>query len=319
MGKEGELWDDSALINAFDHAISTYKKMHNKNKNKSKDDSVEAEVEAEAEGETVMGATSEENGRNLDTARDVDEKSNIAATDTSNLGETSSVPILGDNHHAESQVEQTCQDSTSGQGITNELAGYAYEQGVDEYNQLVSQYNELEEKRLKIWEQLNQFGAWNYQYDATATSAGVPYSNAQDYSMSPYQVSDPSVVCTCCPCFSQCSMAPCTTAPGYSVDESGIGKPCNSHHAEMDRKMPFPCEDGKIHKIAMGAAEKALSSVRTTISGDSNVNEEKERTISEPKQTSGSGTDLTAVLNAWYSAGFYTGKYLAEQSMANQR
>ncbi|CAK9146042.1 unnamed protein product [Ilex paraguariensis] len=28
MGKEGDLWDDSALINAFDDAISKYKKMH---------------------------------------------------------------------------------------------------------------------------------------------------------------------------------------------------------------------------------------------------------------------------------------------------
>jgi hypothetical protein len=25
MGKEGDLWDDSALINAFDNAISSYK------------------------------------------------------------------------------------------------------------------------------------------------------------------------------------------------------------------------------------------------------------------------------------------------------
>ncbi|KAJ6426924.1 hypothetical protein OIU84_022507 [Salix udensis] len=30
MGKEGELWDDSALINAFDDAIFKYKKMHGK-------------------------------------------------------------------------------------------------------------------------------------------------------------------------------------------------------------------------------------------------------------------------------------------------
>ncbi|KAL4313713.1 hypothetical protein S83_049569 [Arachis hypogaea] len=323
MGKEGDLWDDSALINAFDHAISTFKKMH-KNKNNSKDESAGAEAEAEDEAETVMGATAEENGssgdfRNLDTARDVDEKSNIPAADTPDLGETGSVPKLGDDCHAEPQVGHTCQDSTRGQGIQSEHDAYAYAQGVEEYNQLVVQYNELEEKRLKIWEQLNQYSAWNYKYDATATSSGVPYSNVQDYSMSPYQVSDPNVVCTCCPCFSQCSMASCTSAPGCSLDESGVGKPCNSHYVEMDHKMPFPCEDGKIHKIEMGAAEQALSSIRTTISGDSNVNEEKERTISEPKQTSGSGTDLTALLNAWYSAGFYTGKYLAEQSMANRK
>lgn len=35
---------------------------------------------------------------------------------------------------------------------------------------------------------------------------------------------------------------------------------------------------------------------------------EKERNNSEPEQINGSETDLTAVLNAWYSAGFYTGK-----------
>lgn len=37
-------------------------------------------------------------------------------------------------------------------------------------------------------------------------------------------------------------------------------------------------------------------------------NTEKERKNSEPEQTDDSETDLTAVLNAWYSAGFYTGK-----------
>lgn len=37
-------------------------------------------------------------------------------------------------------------------------------------------------------------------------------------------------------------------------------------------------------------------------------NSEKERKNSEPEQIDGSETDLTAVLNAWYSAGFYTGK-----------
>ncbi|XVF11106.1 hypothetical protein REPUB_Repub07fG0240400 [Reevesia pubescens] len=30
MGKEGELWDDSALIDAFDNAMFKYKKMHGK-------------------------------------------------------------------------------------------------------------------------------------------------------------------------------------------------------------------------------------------------------------------------------------------------
>ncbi|KAK6934950.1 Survival motor neuron, Tudor domain [Dillenia turbinata] len=33
MGKEVEIWDDSALLNAFDAAISKYKKMHSKKSN----------------------------------------------------------------------------------------------------------------------------------------------------------------------------------------------------------------------------------------------------------------------------------------------
>lgn len=39
-------------------------------------------------------------------------------------------------------------------------------------------------------------------------------------------------------------------------------------------------------------------------------NSEKEKNKSELDQHNGSETDLTVVLNAWYSAGFYTGKYV---------
>jgi len=37
-------------------------------------------------------------------------------------------------------------------------------------------------------------------------------------------------------------------------------------------------------------------------------NSGKERNNSEPEEINGPETDLAAVLNAWYSAGFYTGK-----------
>ena len=207
--------------------------------------------------------------------RDADEKSNIPATDAPASDETSCVSKLEENHQVESQVDQICLDSTSGQGIESEHNGYAYAQGVDDYNQLVAQYNELEEKRLKILEQLNQYSGWNYQYAATAASSGVHYSNAQDYSTSAYQVSDPNVVCTCCPCFSQCMLSSCTSVPACSLGGSCVAKPCNHHSVEMDHKMSFPFEDDKIHEIAMGAAQRALSTIRTTISDDSNVNEGK--------------------------------------------
>ncbi|NP_001242509.1 uncharacterized protein LOC100799132 [Glycine max] len=304
MGKEGDLWDDSVLINAFDQAISTYNKMHSSGKHKDA-----ASVQEEAK--TLIG----ENGSNFDTTRGAD--TNIPATDALDSGETGNLSKLEENHHTESQVDHL--DSTSGQDIQNAQNGYAYAQAVDGYNQLVVQYYALEEKRLKILEQLNQYGGWNYQNVAADSNSGVPYSNSQDYSATAYQVSDPNAVCTCCPCYSQCLPAPCTSVPGCSLGGSSVSKPCSNLSVEMDRKMSFPCEDGKIHKMAMGAAEKALSTIRTTISGDFNVNEGKERNNSELEEINGSGTDLAAVLNAWYSAGFFTGKYLAEQSIQNKR
>ncbi|MCI93763.1 hypothetical protein A2U01_0115061 [Trifolium medium] len=39
--------------------------------------------------------------------------------------------------------------------------------------------------------------------------------------------------------------------------------------------MSIPREDGKVCEMAMGAAERAPSTIRTTISGDPNVNEGK--------------------------------------------
>lgn len=308
MAKQGDLWDDSALINAFDQAISTYKKMHRSGKHKDG---------TPQEAETVI----EENGANvefpsLDTTRDADEKGNTSTADAPDLGETGNESKLEENLCAESLVDQRV-DSTTGQDMQSVQNGYVHAEGVDGYNQLLAQYYELEEKRVKILEQLNQYGGWNYQNVAAASSSGVPYSNSQDYST--YQVSDPNAVCACCPCFSQCSLAPCTSVPGCSFGGSSVAEHCNNISVEMDRKMSFPREDGKLHKMAMGAAEKALSTIRTTISGDFNVNEGKERNNIEPKEINGSETDLADVMNAWYSAGFHTGKYLAEQSIQNRR
>ncbi|CAL0314175.1 unnamed protein product [Lupinus luteus] len=296
MGKEGVLWDDSALINAFDHAISTYKKMDGK---KNKDSSTEPE--------RVINSGTELNDSNVEFPnyhttrnRDVDKKSNTPVTDAPDSDGNTYVSKLEENHVVESQADQPHIDSKSSQDIRNAQNSYAYAPGADDYNQLVAKYDELEEKRLKVLEQLSRYGGLSYQYVATASAAGVPYSNSQDYSKSAYQCSDANVACTCC------------------LGGSRAGKLCDSQSLEMDHKMLSPCEDDKIHKMAIGAVEKALSSIRT-VSGDSSANEETENNSFGPEQNNGSETDLTAVLNAWYSAGFYTGKYLVEQSIANKR
>ena len=179
---------------------------------------------------------------------------------------------------------QPCLDSTIGQETQNAHNGYSYEQGFDDYNKLVAQYYELEEKRLKILDQINQYGGWNQQYAATGLNSGVSYSGGQDYSMPAQQVSDPNVVCSCCPCFSQCAVDSCASVPGCSVVGSGVGKACNDYTVENGNKVLIPCGDGKMHEMAMGAAERALSTIRTTISGDVKVNEGKNLFVRRSRQ-----------------------------------
>ncbi|KAF7829185.1 glycerol-3-phosphate acyltransferase, chloroplastic isoform X1 [Senna tora] len=301
MGKEGDLWDDSALINAFNQAISTYKIIHS---SKNKDNS--------SEMEKVTGSTEEidskSDSENLETTRDAEEKSSLIAPD---LAETSNSSYLEENNHENSQATQPCLDSSSGQNIEHSQEAhnsYPHTQDVDDYNRLVGQYYELEEQRQKILEQLNQYGGWNYQYTAAASNSGVQYSNSQAYPMSSCHVSDSYVHCLCCDCCSQCLLLPCTLVPSCTSGGTCVGKPVDDCSVAICPEKSFPHEDDKILKTAIRAAERAMSTVKTTISGDSDKKEDEDRNQSELDRPNGSDPDLTIVLNAWYSAGFHTGK-----------
>ncbi|KAJ7953405.1 Survival motor neuron [Quillaja saponaria] len=317
MGKEGDLWDDSALINAFDDAISQYKIMHSKKNH-----------DTPPEGEKVTGSSEKDDSNNdsgdLVTKRDADEKSNDTSTAAHEVGEARNVSSLKENNYAGSHEPSPPVDASNGihiQDTQDAQKGYPYSQDGNDYDQLLGQYYELEEKRQKILEQLNQFGGWNYHYPAGGSNSGVQCSNSQEHLVQACQVSHPNIICSCCPYFCQSSVAPCMSCTGCPLGGGTcVGKPSDDS-VTMGPANSSTYEDGKIVRTAMGAAEKALSTIRTNFSGDSNINEEKEKekVKQETGQCTGSETDLSAVLNAWYSAGFYTGKYLAEQSIANRR
>lgn len=315
MGKEGDLWDDSALINAFDDAVSKYKVMHGK---KNRDTSTEG---GEFVGGTGENASADVN-QTHDFRRDADEKSNVASSTATDLGETSKFSPVKENHCVDSSAPaERCMDSSNVhlQDAQHVINGCSYSYGTEDYNQLLSQYYELEEKRQKILEQLHQYGGWNYQYSGEGSGSGVQWgscSTSQEHPLCASQVSHPNVICSCCPYVCQCLVAPCP-----SLDGTCVGKTCtDTSSVAMVPGRPCLLEDGDIVKTAMGAAERAISSMRTKISGDSNINGEKEKEIKEGETTQSGNpeTDLTVVLNAWYSAGFYTGKYLTEQSIAKK-
>ncbi|KAG2676727.1 hypothetical protein I3760_12G065600 [Carya illinoinensis] len=318
MGKEGDLWDDSALTRAFDDAISNYKKMHSK---KGRDASIEREMDVSSTGENASANVNE----SLEAGRDADEKNNASANTATDLGETNLL-LVKENSNVDSHAPEPCIDSLNSlqkQDVESAGKGYSSFHNVEDYNEVLNQYYELEEKRQKILEQLYQFGGWNNQYSVEGSVPAVQWGGSSTHQECPVpasQMSHSNAFCSCCPYVSQCCNVPCTSCPGCSLGGTYVGKTCSDNSVVTVAGSSGLLKDGNIVKTAMGAAEKAISSMMTKVSGDSNINEEQERakTEGETSQSPISKTDLTDVLNAWYSAGFYTGKYLTEQSIAKK-
>ncbi|KAK8537864.1 hypothetical protein V6N13_096337 [Hibiscus sabdariffa] len=279
MGKESELWDDSALIDAFDNAMSKYK-MHGK---KSSDANV-----------------------------------SLSAHQSGGDAEKDAGVITGTESEEAKSLELDKQDGNN---------GYSDLQAAQDYNQLLSQYYEVEEKRQTILQQLQQYGSWDYQYSAAGFSTAAQCGTScvsQEYPIPTSQASQSTVICSCCPYVCQSLVTPCTSYPCCSLAGTSVGKiNAESIGAITHENLPTVV-DSDIVKTAMGAAERAISSLTTKASIDPNVNEvnadNKEKKDGNEEMNHGNHeTDLSVLLNAWYSAGFYTGKYLVEQSVAKKR
>lgn len=269
MAKQGDLWDDSALVTAFNEAITTYKKMNIKkasdvsNDIVSRDQSI-CDVSVENKEDTRQEDENEKKNIQLNAAKEAEEISNPSLVKENQTVE-SVEPLVSDSH-----VEAS--------------------QGSQDYNQLLNQYHELEQQRQNVINQLHQYGAWNYQYNDGAYNSATTATQWTNGSTFPLV----------CPCVGQCCDAPCPSVP--TCGPASGTKP-------------------DIVGTAMGAAERAISSLRTKIADDSNLNganEGRENEVKDAIQSASSDTDLSDVLNAWYSAGFYTGKYLVEQSIAKK-
>ncbi|KAL3834926.1 hypothetical protein ACJIZ3_009662 [Penstemon smallii] len=287
MGKEGELWDDSALIKAFDSAISKYKVMH----------AVSVLTE-----ENIPNSNAQENIPDNGSNEHVPNDNTVdAALDTAEKnGESTHVSQVLENHTTELDFSTKHMPSSSDVKSQNEVTWYSNDP--EECNQLWNKYYELEDQRQKILQQLNQYSNWNYQN--SVTSAFTP-EEPQISITQPYD----TVTCYC-PYGCQNWVVPCNSLPASCSGGTCTDKCCTviSKGAE---------EDPDIVKTAMAAAERALSSLTKEASSiDISANGGKDKEVT---QSTGSGTDLAMVLNAWYSAGLYTGKYLSEQSFEKRR
>ncbi|KAJ6308444.1 hypothetical protein OIU76_018098 [Salix suchowensis] len=213
-------------------------------------------------------------------------------------------------------------DPSNGGAHAQTLNGCLYSHGTEDYNQLLNQYYELEEKRQMILQQLNVY----YQYPVDDSGSGGYWgtcSASQDQLVAATQASLTPLICSCCPYACHCSVAPCSSFSSCTLGGTSLGKACADSSPMMNPGKSFPPMDDDIVKTAMDAAERAMSSMTMNapaVKSDTEGNkaEKSEDNGGEITQNTSSETDLTVVLNAWYSAGFYTGKYLTERSIAKK-
>lgn len=292
MGKD-DLWDDSALINAFNDAVSKYKIMHSKG----------AKLSSKEENLTAPDDRSNE----LKSNGEGDDNSKVAPNTTTEMGDASSLPSANENSCFEAVPPENHTGESNEQNTQDKAIESISSQSLEDYNELLYKYYELEDQRQKILQQLNQFGIGGDQ------NAG---STSQEHQAYASQNLNPAESSFYCPYGCQSWVSPCTASPcclGGNQDD----KPYDASLRCVQENNSSPQKPNLVN-IAMEAAEKALSSLKQA-SNTASLNsfaKEGNQIETNPvaaEKTEGLKTDLTEVLNAWYSAGFYTGKYLSEQ------
>ncbi|KAG9140025.1 hypothetical protein Leryth_010530 [Lithospermum erythrorhizon] len=230
-----DLWDESALINAFENTLSNYKVMHNQGGNILSNDDEEVvnrgdEILPTPDYQSHEARSSEKEGENL-------------AAPNINFG----VGLPNENNQLESDDPDKTGSSMNGQNIQSDQTGILDTQSLEDYNQLLSRYYEIEDQRQKVLQQLSQFGYWDYQdsvdsgwSDHTVPPAMSPSQEHQAYATQGYCS---NVESTCSPYGCQLVEAPSSSfsSPGLDAESNdNIGNPTSrfdGHALEPEMKL----------------------------------------------------------------------------------
>ncbi|XP_062219995.1 uncharacterized protein LOC133919576 isoform X2 [Phragmites australis] len=286
MGKGGELWDDSALVDAFDRAVATFKAMHGKNTQATPCENEKPEhASAAAEEEETDEHREKDDNYNkipcgaMETLQEPSEESKTIEQ-APPLQETDP----GIEIHA-SEFKTLSSDATDAdRNVSSSQQG--------EHTELLRRYYELEEQSRNVLQQLQQTNYWNYKEPEYASM----YQQQQ--------------------------------APAYNGDQCpGASTTYTTGANFMQPPTTVSTNDDQVTKVAMMTTEGAFNFMRSTISGDPASQRKETETGKESTSmgmwpnfdTTGADSDLAVVLNAWYAAGFYTGRYLMQESVKNSR
>nr|GMC81711.1 uncharacterized protein LOC109158666 [Ipomoea batatas] len=141
--------------------------------------------------------------------------------------------------------------------------------------------------------QLYQFCGWSYEYPGHSTLT------SQEHQTYAAHASNSTPTAFYCPYGCQSSVTP----PSCCVGGNCIDKNFDAARSSNDQSSTS-LQQPDVVKTAMDTAEKALSSLRHDLGNDRSPNMSNDHVEEETKPE----TDLSEVLQAWYSAGFYTGK-----------
>lgn len=310
-GKGAELWDDSALITAFDAAMTSYKEMHAECSGRvldnEKDDRDSKESDTVLTEKAKSGRQIESEGNNLDVEDNTKETctpscNNAAATNDPftreyDVGANLCVPEF----NPPVISEHSC--------VNPKFDGYSYHQSLN-YDELLKQYNELEHRKEKIVEQLWQANYWNYQ-----TQVQCPASQQQQISVSSGSELAPNSSCPWCTC----------QRPMVSV--LPVGYACCPQHilccsgSQVQQEAGVQTDDRAVETGSM-PVELLRDSVERDLSRASNLDEETKKREDDASgkdlSSTNQKTNLISVINAWYWAGYHTGRYLLEQEQSDK-
>ncbi|MBA0773261.1 hypothetical protein Gotri_008551 [Gossypium trilobum] len=210
--------------------------------------------------------------------RDAGENSSSRANTGMEMEAAKDVEPVKENHTVKLQTPETCIDSSSlpMQDKQDGNKAYSDSQAAQDYNQLLTQYYEVEDKRQMILQQLQQVGSWNYQYSGEGSSTAAQWGTScasQEYPIPTSQASHSTVICSCCPYACQSLATTCTSYPCCSLAGTSVGKIRTEPNGAVAYGNLPPFIDSDIVKTAMGAAERAISSMTTKASINPNVNE----------------------------------------------
>ncbi|KAL9230808.1 hypothetical protein vseg_006110 [Gypsophila vaccaria] len=298
MVKKDLILDDFTLINAFDQTISKYKKMHGKEYTNCSTNDVSADVlqnDDKFESDPEMVGDGNDYGSHV----------LVVAEEAECLGTFTETEVT-DSQISKEHALEACTSPPQDQSHCSNSTS------LDEYNMLYKQYYEIEEQRQKILEKMQQLSNEYYPDYVEPSVSGMQWgtNSATQECQGASQMPGEAMVDSCCPCVRQYSTASCAQLDYPSASNHGA-----DHPSTKGLETNTTIGDVDFVATALGAAEKALSSLKGITSGSEKGN----KLCNLTEQNADSETDLSTVLHAWYSAGFYTGKYLTEKSLAKKR